>query len=429
MENDRRRLQLTAFPFHSRRLKATERSPSLKLRSLRNLVGHHEALFAWPSRIAIGAFLIVLLSVVVCPAQTQAPENRIVCDLETGPDNPRNSEGAFLELNDGRLMFAYTRFYGGSDDNAGADIAAVYSSDNGLTWTREPEIIIKNDAAENVMSVSLLRLADRRIALLYLRKNGLHDCRPYLRFSSDEGKTWGPPILAIPAPGYFVVNNDRLVQLGSGRLIVPAAFHRLKGENPKDFKNFDPRAIALFYLSDDGGRSWRESDSWWALPAFSQTGLQEPGLIELKNGTLFAWARTDQGCQYGMISSDGGKTWSAPFPAPFKSPNSPLSMKRIPSTGDLLAVWNDHSGRFPYPKNHAVYGGRTPLVSAVSRDEGKTWGNFREIENDPGSGYCYTAIDFKDKWVYLAYWHGESKNGRSVTRLRLRRADLGWFYR
>ncbi len=384
---------------------------------------------AWSTGTAIGAFLLLIFCGGLCPAQNQAPENRTVFDLETGPDNPRNSEGAFLELRDGRLIFAYTRFYGGSDDNAGADIAAIYSSDAGLTWSKEPGIIVKNDAAENVMSVSLLRLADGRIALFYLQKNGLHDCRPYMKISTDEGKTWGAATLAIPAPGYFVVNNDRVVQLRSGRLVVPAAYHRLKGKDFKDFKNFDPRAIALFFLSDDGGRTWLESDTWWAIPLASHSGLQEPGLIELKDGTLFSWTRTDQGCQYGMISADGGKTWSPPLPIPFKSPNSPLSLKRIPSTGDLLAVWNDHSGRFPFPQDHGLYGGRTPLVSAISRDEGKTWEHFREIENDPNAGYCYTAVYFKDKWAYLAYWLGELKDGKTVTRLRLRRADLDWFYK
>jgi len=383
----------------------------------------------WRKGTVVGAFLLLMPWGLLCPAQNQAPENRIVCDLETSPDNPRNSEGAFLELRDGRLIFAYTRFYGGSNDNAGADIAAIYSSDSGLTWTQEPEIIVKNDASENVMSVSLLRLADGRIALFYLQKNGLHDCRPYMRVSTDEGRSWGSSVLAIPAPGYFVVNNDRIVQLRNGRLIVPAAYHRLKGEDAKDFKNFDPRAIALFFLSDDGGRTWRESDSWWAIPVASHTGLQEPGLIELQDGTLFSWSRTGQGCQYGMTSADGGKTWSPPLPTPFKSPNSPLSIKRIPSTGDLLAVWNDHSGRFPFPKDHALYGGRTPLVSAVSRDQGKTWEHFKQIEGDPNSGYCYTAVDFKDKWVCLAYWFGQMKNGKTITCLRLRRADLDWFYK
>jgi len=38
-----------------------------------------------------------------------------VLDLDPGPDNPRNSEGAFVTLKSGRILFVYTRFYGGTD--------------------------------------------------------------------------------------------------------------------------------------------------------------------------------------------------------------------------------------------------------------------------------------------------------------------------
>ncbi len=381
------------------------------------------------SQVAAAAFILAVPFLLPgrVRAQAPAPENRVVLDLETSAANPRNSEGAFLELRDGRLMFAYTRFTGGGDDNATAEIAAVDSTDGGLTWSRAPVTIVKNDGVMNVMSASLLRLADGRIALFYLKKNGLDDCRLWLRLSADEARTWGPAVLAIPAPGYFVVNNDRIIQLRSGRLLAPAGFHRRKGPDNKDMKDFDARAIAIFFLSDDGGRTWRESASWWALPRPTETGLQEPGAIELGDGTVYGWARTDQGAQYEMTSKDGGDTWTVPVPSPFKSPNSPLSMKRVPGTGDLLAVWNDHSGRFPFPKDRSLYGGRTPLVSAISRDEGRSWEHVRQIEADPAAGYCYTAIGFRGKHVFLAYWMIESKGGATVTRLRLRRLDLDWF--
>ena len=44
--------------------------------------------------------------------------NEIVLDLDPGNDNPRNSEGAFARLSDGRLIFAYSRFCGGSTDHS-----------------------------------------------------------------------------------------------------------------------------------------------------------------------------------------------------------------------------------------------------------------------------------------------------------------------
>ena len=118
----------------------------------------------------------------------------IVADLRHRRNNPRNSEGSFVTLADGRLMLAYSRYYGTSwSDEATAEIAARYSDDAGLSWTKHDRVLVKNEGRLNVMSVSLLRLRDGRIALFYLRKNSLTDCRPRMRVSADEGATWSAP--------------------------------------------------------------------------------------------------------------------------------------------------------------------------------------------------------------------------------------------
>jgi hypothetical protein len=104
-------------------------------------------------------------------------------------------------------------------------------------------------------------------------------------------------------------------------------------------------------------------------------------------------------------------------------------MKRAPGTGELIAVWNDHSGRFPFPKDHQLYGGRTPLVSAVSRDEGKSWAHFKTVEANPEAGYAYVAIGFQGRYAFLAYWMVESRGGAPVQSLRVRRVGLDWFVR
>ncbi|MBN1350427.1 exo-alpha-sialidase [candidate division KSB1 bacterium] len=354
--------------------------------------------------------------------------NQIVLQLDPSEKNPRNSEGAFVTLNDGRILFAYSRFYGGSGDNSRAEIAARYSTDRGITWSERDVTLVKNTAEENVMSASLLRLQDGRIALFYVKKNGLHDCRLRMQTSADDAQSWTEPVLAVPAPGYFVVNNDRVLQLQNGRLIAPAAFHRQKGEDQHDMKNFDARAIAIYFISDDCGATWHESKTWWTMPVLSKSGLQEPGIIELANGRLFSWARTDQGCQYGMWSDDHGETWTPPQPTQFRSPVSPLSMKRIPQNGNLLSIWNDHSGRFILHPEKPHTGKRTPLVSAISSDDGATWTHFKQIEADPDHGYCYTAIHFVDEFVLLAYCAGGAESNGLLNRLRIRRLHINWFY-
>ncbi|MCX8212966.1 MAG: hypothetical protein OTJ97_00380 [SAR202 cluster bacterium] len=73
----------------------------------------------------------------VIPTALPTPE-RLLVDrnilLPTGPGNPRNSEGDFIELTAGRIMFAYPRFTGRGRDQDAADIAARFSSDD-ATWT------------------------------------------------------------------------------------------------------------------------------------------------------------------------------------------------------------------------------------------------------------------------------------------------------
>jgi hypothetical protein len=226
--------------------------------------------------------------------------NAIVLDLPHGPNNPRNSEGAFATLRDGRIIFIYTRYYGDDwVDEATARLCARYSSDGGCTWTVEENNVVENEGRCNVMSVSLLRLQDGRLGLWYLRKDDIDNCHAYLRFSDDD-RTWSEPVCCIPAPGYFVVCNDRVVQLTGGRLIIPAAYDRNPlppGADPHNiYASFDGRGIAIWFLSDDHGITWRESRDWWALPVRSTSGLQEPGVVELGDGRLYAYCRTDVGC-------------------------------------------------------------------------------------------------------------------------------------
>jgi sialidase-1 len=354
-------------------------------------------------------------------ARAAAGENLVVLNLDPGPDNPRNSEGAFVTLKSGRILFYYTRFYGGASDKSPARIVSIHSDDEGRTWSQEPVTVVENAGHENVMSVSLLRLKSGAIALFYCIKNGLHDCRPWLQISTDEAATWSKPELVVKAPGYFVLNNDRVVQLSTGRLIVPVAFHRMKDADPNSYKSFDARAIDFWYLSDDDGKTWRESPTWWALPVKTTSGLQEPGVVELSDGRVIGWARTDQGMQYGFSSSDGGQNWGEPVPTPLKSPVSPASIKRIPGSSKLLAIYNDHSGKFPFPK-----GKRTPLVAAISSDNGKTWPVMKLLEEDPNGWYCYTAIHFTDDAVLLGYCAGDNKVG-GLNRLRIRRITSDWF--
>ena len=221
--------------------------------------------------------------------------------------------------------------------------------------------------------------------------------------------------------GYLILIADRVVVSASGRLIAPIADHGPAWTN-------DPVATgeAVCYLSDDQGRSWRRGRGEAAVADDpTGTGLQEPGVVQLRDGRLLMFSRTVLGSQYLCHSDDDGETWTQPVPSDIRSPRSPASIKRIPSTGDLLLAWNDS-----YDPGHRGHGRRTPLTTAISADDGRTWRHRRVLEDDPNGHYCYTAIHFvpgDPERVLLAYCAGDSRRNGLAT-LQVTSVEVPWLY-
>lgn len=362
-----------------------------------------------------------------------------VTNLDPSPRNARNSEGAFVTLAGGRIMFAYTRYAGGGADHDKAVVAAITSDDGGRTWSSRQRVLIRGEGESNDMSVSFLRLHDGRIALFNLRKNSILDCRPVVRFSSDEGKTFSSPQLITPAPGYYILNNDRMVQLKSGRLIAPLAMHQSRIQSieengkRKTVPGFTNPGLIMFLCSDDGGATWFEGNTRMHICDKQGRGLQEPGVVELSRGRLWAYCRYGTygkhepgNRQWESFSNDGGLTWSDIKRSRFHSSCSPMSAKRL-NNGDLLTIWNDHSPKH-YRKAHRLSAQRTPLASAISSNQGKTWKHHQLLETSLKHGFCYVAIHPLDDAVLLAYCAGGADTGSNLNRLRIRRIALENLY-
>ena len=346
-----------------------------------------------------------------------AQVNEVTLKVEPGPNNPRNSEGDFVTLKDGSILFVYSHFTGQSGGDFGnAYLAGRFSKDNGKTWTSEDVSIVKQEGDMNVMSVSLLRLKNGKIALFYVVKNSVKDCIPYMRISSDEAKSWSKPIKCITdRPGYFVLNNGRVIQLKSGRIVMPVALHNITDEDLGKSRGWE-NGFIYCYFSDDNGLTWKCSKE---IKKPDNVITQEPGVVELKNGSVMLFMRTYSGVQYISYSEDKGDTWSLSVPSTIKSPCSPASIKRIPSTGDLLLVWN----------NNGETQKRTPYNLAVSRDEGKSWDFVKTIEDDPDGWYCYTAVYFVDKSVLLSYCAGSQSKKTHLSVSNIRKISLNWIYK
>ncbi len=358
----------------------------------------------------LGAHLVFAVQAGAIPL----PETLLV--IEPSEEFPRHSEGDVIELKDGSLCLVYTRFSGGSHDDSAAKIVAKVSADGGGSWG-EDRVLVEREGEKNVMSVSLHRLDSGEILLFYLVKNSWCDLNMFVRRSEDDLQSVGEKTEVTVADGYHVINNDRVVELSTGRLVAPAALHHCTGDKREGWAN---SAIMRVFYSDDQGKTWKADQSDPTATPDKEVVLQEPGIVELKDGRLMMYIRTNAGTQYFRYSSDQGETWTDYGPGTLASPLSPAVIERNPWTGDLLAVWNDHSGWHHFPA-----GKRTPQCIAVSKDEGKTWSKSRVLEGDPEGWYCYTSMTFLEDQVILSYCAGDKDVG-GLNRLKVLAIPREW---
>lgn len=346
---------------------------------------------------------------------TPDPTEDIIRDVFVVSErHPRYSEGSIVILKDGSLLYSVTEFNSGPGDHATAHIIATRSEDGGRTWS-ESFVLQPNTGTMNVMSSTLRYLGDtsrgdRALGHFFLEKNSLSDLKGYLRISRDEGVTFGDPILFTPSSGYNVVNNDRIQRLNSGRLIAPIAYTRDVGS--------ENHFVSTCSFSDDGGLTWTESVS---RVDYDDRGAMEPEIIEFKDGRLGLIFRTQSGHIGISYSENQGATWGPPQSWGVRAPESPSTCRRIPSTGDLLLIWNDN-----YEPGAGHQGKRIPLTAAVSSDEGKTWKFKRNLEQGPDITAAYCSLTISSSRVYMTYTLRDEKT--QLRSHRFRSLPVSWFY-
>lgn len=309
--------------------------------------------------------------------------------------NPRNTEAAIMPLKDGALLLGWTEFYAGDgEDHGPARISGKISNDGGRTWG-EKYTLVENDGGLNVMEVNFTRLKTGELALFYNKKNTEStDCRVMMRISVDEGRTWINPKQLSPSGKYTGLANGRSIRLRSGRILLEA----WEG------------GYVYCLLSDDEGKTWR--DSQHIKPANGES--YENACVELKDGKVLMLMRTEIGGQFKSISSDGGETWSDPVITPLTGSAAPVSISRIPKTGDLLAIWTHNPGSQR----------RNPLTSAISNDEGETWKYFKNMEDTSDDIWAYPAVTWIRNRALVTYFNYKG-GGNS---LKLRSLPVKWFY-
>jgi hypothetical protein len=344
---------------------------------------------------------------------------------------PRNMGADLIELSDGRLLLAYSRWLGGSHDFDDSQISAMISADGGDSWSSPFDLALPQPGVEAVRMPCFVRLAGGELACYARFRASVADtwvgailCRDETRLgaTADDDPRHGPRLwteprrVTPPPPGRHVLLNNRAVTLrhGSraGRILLPVASPWPWDE--ADARGSDVRSWVL--RSDDDGHTWQASDSMLAGP---KRGLMEPYIVELADGRLRMWMRTQMDCQYESISDDGGATWTDAVPGPLLSPESPVAVARHQASGLLLIVWNHNRvGR------HTA--DRTPICLAFSADEGESW--FGEQRLDPESGseadsrsFSYPSLHLFGDRGFVTYYENEDRRiGLALRRFTLK---------
>lgn len=236
-----------------------------------------------------------------------------------------------------------------------------------------------------------------------------------LRASSfDGGRTWSASE-AVPIPHKYTSGKTHVpVWLSETTIVmgyswdIPAEEGRASAQEG----TMDGRAGVL--ISRDRGRTWTPGGD---VHVDQRMGADEPALVRLRNGDLFAVVRTTTR-PFETRSRDGGLTWDEPRPGRFEGYNSPTALLRL-RDGGIIRVWDNDSRR------------RFPLVASLSDDECSSWSAPRTItEPRPDSRgrltfdtAAYPSIaQAKDGTIIVVWW----ETSRSGSDLGLARFNRAW---
>ncbi|MBM3935214.1 MAG: exo-alpha-sialidase [SAR202 cluster bacterium] len=301
-------------------------------------------------------------------------------------------DSSFVELEGGRILHVSKTSFCTSDDG-------------GITWSKVYECKDRNGKPVGTSCTSLVKLSGNGIGLAGIVKpkdpQGADwmEQHWYMVFwrSDDGGKTWEPPVrMSRPGVDTFAL-QDTFLRTSSGRIILPVYLSIRHGHHPMDPPYPSTGKLAFnqfvstgghFYdtgfgacealYSDDDGRTWKKNkDGALALHLDWNANIShvgEPSIAEVSPGKLVMMMRTKVGRLYQSWSMDNGETWTLPFPTSLAADTTPAQIRRIPSTGHLLIVWNQEG-----VEDIRRGFNRMRMSSAISRNGGGIWEFYQNI--------------------------------------------------
>ena len=189
--------------------------------------------------------------------------------------------------------------------------------------------------------------------------------------SKDDGTAWSK-LTKLPDGIYGPIKN-RPFELPDHTLLCPSSTE-------------DHGWQVHFEFTKDFGHTWSRTEP---INDPKQIGAIQPSILVLKDKSLRAIGRTQQGFVFSTDSMDQGKSWSPMILTGVQNPNSGLDAITL-RDGRHIMIDNDT------PK------GRTPLNVFISND-GTNWKNVLALESEPGEYSYPSLIQAHDGTVHVVY--------------------------
>jgi predicted neuraminidase len=278
-----------------------------------------------------------------------------------------------VETKNGEILAAW---FGGSRE--GANDVAIWMSRRGADGWSAPEEMARHEDTPTWNPV-LFRTLDGVTWLFYKYGASPREWTGAYRSSDDDGRAWSES-RSMPAGLLGPIKNKPLV-LPDGTVV--------SGTSVESYRSWS----AFAEISTDHARTWSRGN---AITHPDQPhGIIQPTIVPIPGGVrMFTRARNIGRICYAD-SYDGGRTWSPAWETELPNPNSGIDSVGL-ADGRIVMIYN-HTEK-----------GRTPLNLAVSKDHGRTWTRFLDLETEPGE-YSYPAIiQGSDGDLHMTYtWRRE----------------------
>lgn len=329
--------------------------------------------------------------------------NKMIQEFVAGEEKGYDSAHAstLIQLKNGNILAAW---FGGSWE--GCDDVDIWGARrvNGVWETPRVFVHVRDVALWNPV---LFQKEDGGIILFYKVGKEIELWKTWYVESYDNGQTFSEPkelVEGDTSNGRGPVKN-KPIRLTDGTILAPASWESETWDAFVDISKDDCKTWATSQMVPLRRSSYdiQMVDRPYNKHYIYGKGVIQPTLWQDEKGEVHMFLRTTSSKIFRSDSTDGGRTWSLAYDTGLPNNNSGIDLVKM-KNGMLVLVYNPRENLPNYYK-----GPRTPLVVAVSKDNGENFEELMVLEDKPGN-YCYPAIICnEDNKVMITYtWNREN---------------------